>query len=612
MIVPMKRVTVLCVAGDRNDAVTRLRALGMLHVAAERVAGGEELEDARRQLERARTALAGLPAGSDGATPAPRGAASLVDDVLRLVHERRELDGTLAQLGAERAAIAPFGDFDPDQARELAAHGLVLRLYQFPAKGELPPVPAGASLQVVGEGGGSRAAVLLGPPSVALAAREVPLPERSLGACERELGERRERRAAIERELAGLATSRDALVGRIGRLEDEVQFAEAKAAMGSHDGIAWLSGYCPASAVPRLTEHARSAGWALVVAEPSKDEPVPTLLESRPWIRQVHAVLEMIGITPGYAEPDVSPLFLIFLVLFAAMLIGDAGYGALMLVGVLAARRKYRTAPAQPFHLLRTIALATIAWGAVTGTWFAIPAVPAALDVFRVEWLAGADKLATTKHVMLLCFFLGAAHLTIAHVWAAMRAGRSLTALAQFGWIATTWCMFFVARTMVLGDPFPGVMMPITIAGIAAIVLFMTPVRQLKDEWFNHVMLPLSLVSNFVDVVSYLRLFAVGTAGVAVASSFNDMAARIGAGGGADLVVAALVAIFGHTLNLLLCAMGVLVHGVRLNTLEFSAHLGMQWSGVPYRPLRDRGPAPLGADGVSGGPTPSATDDPIT
>ena len=116
----------------------------------------------------------------------------------------------------------------------------------------------------------------------------------------------------------------------------------------------------------------------------------------------------------------------------------------------------------------------------------------------------------------------------------------------------------------------------------------MTPPAKFKDEWFNHVMLPLSLVSNFVDVVSYLRLFAVGVAGFEVAKAFNNMAADAAADGGSGYVVAALIAIFGHSLNLALCAMGVLVHGVRLNTLEFSAHLGLQWNGFSYRPFARR------------------------
>jgi V/A-type H+-transporting ATPase subunit I len=148
--------------------------------------------------------------------------------------------------------------------------------------------------------------------------------------------------------------------------------------------------------------------------------------------------------------------------------------------------------------------------------------------------------------------------------------------------------MFAIARHMVLGEHMPSPMWTVLAVGTALIVLFMTPIAKFKDEWFNHVMLPLSLVSNFVDVVSYLRLFAVGVAGFEVAKAFNNMAADAASGGGFGYATAALIAVFGHSLNLALCAMGVLVHGVRLNTLEFSAHLGLQWNGFSYRPFARR------------------------
>jgi V/A-type H+-transporting ATPase subunit I len=539
--------------------------------------------------------LAALP--SDGAeavapasaptSPPPIHASDVVVEVHRVLAAQQEVDQELAQLHAEHAAQAGFGDFDPDAARALGSHGVALRLYQFPSK-EAPAAPAGTSLQAVSSAGGTTCAVLVGPPEATLAAREVPLPARSLAAIARALDAAQQRRSALAAELGALGAARGTVATRVKELEDELQLQQARAAMGSEQALAWITGFVPQDGVDGVLAAAARAGWAVSVCAPDAADVVPTKLQSKPWVRQVHAVLDMIGITPGYGEADVSALFLVFLVVFAAMLIGDAGYGALILFGVFLARRKWRHAPAPPFHLLRSVGVATVAWGVVTGTYFAIPTVPAFLDVLRIEWLAGADKAATSKHVMLLCFALGAIHITIAHLWSAWRMGKSLAALAQLGWIASTWCMFCIARTMVLGDPFPAFMIPVTVAGVAAVVLFMTPVRQLKDEWFNHVMLPLSLVSNFVDVVSYLRLFAVGTAGVAVASSFNDMAARIGADGGFSVVLAALVAIFGHTLNLVLCAMGVLVHGVRLNTLEFSAHMGLQWSGVPYRPLQRR------------------------
>ena len=124
--------------------------------------------------------------------------------------------------------------------------------------------------------------------------------------------------------------------------------------------------------------------------------------------------------------------------------------------------------------------------------------------------------------------------------------------------------------------------------GLTLVVLFMTPVRRLKAEIINHAMLGLSVVSNFVDVVSYVRLFAVGMASVMVAQSFNSMALQLGIEKIWTIPFIALILFAGHALNIVLCALGILVHAVRLNTLEFSNHIGLQWAGIKYNPFRKK------------------------
>jgi V/A-type H+-transporting ATPase subunit I len=296
----------------------------------------------------------------------------------------------------------------------------------------------------------------------------------------------------------------------------------------------------------------------------------------------------MISILPGYREVDISAAFLFFLSIFFAMLVGDAGYGALFLILTAWARIKKPNAPASVFSLLYILSTCTLIWGILTGNYFGYYTynnLPSPLKALTISWLAGADS---ETHLMLVCFYIGAIHLTLAHLWNTVRMINTTQALAQIGWICTTWTMFFAARTMVLNEPFPGWVQYMLITGVVLIICFMTPVRQLKSEWFNHVMLPLTLISNFVDVVSYLRLFAVGTASFAVANAFNEMLLANGLSVSVAGLGKAVLLFAGHALNIVLAAMGVLVHGVRLNTLEFSSHVGMQWTGTPYQPFEER------------------------
>jgi vacuolar-type H+-ATPase subunit I/STV1 len=201
------------------------------------------------------------------------------------------------------------------------------------------------------------------------------------------------------------------------------------------------------------------------------------------------------------------------------------------------------------------------------------------LRALSVDWLRDDDNL------MRLCFLIGAIHLTLAHAWVAVLSWNRLTALAELGWIAVTWTIYFGVGHLVLSRPLPTFAGWLFLVGICLIVLFMTPRRALKRDFHKHIMLPLTLVGNFGDLISYVRLFAVGSATAAIAMAFNEMALGSGIRGPGQAVVASLILLVAHGLNILLCALAVLVHGVRLNTLEFCGQMGIQWNGFPYKPF---------------------------
>lgn len=103
--------------------------------------------------------------------------------------------------------------------------------------------------------------------------------------------------------------------------------------------------------------------------------------------------------------------------------------------------------------------------------------------------------------------------------------------------------------------------------------------------------LPLSLIGNFGDVVSYLRLYLVSTASVVLVKAVNGILFGAGPLGWAGMIGAGVVLFFVHALNLMLASLAVLVHGIRLNALEFSTHMGIQWLGRPYSPFRKEIPS---------------------
>jgi V/A-type H+-transporting ATPase subunit I len=452
-----------------------------------------------------------------------------------------------------------------------------VRLFQVPSKEALPRID-GALVQVLRDDKTSKYLAIISRSPVETGGREFPLPARSLKAVDAELAASRQAMDEADRLLVAARDRRVDVEHHLRSLEDRERFLAARDGMGTWQRVTYIKGYCPADGEPALRRAAATEGWGLLINDPGPDETVPTLLSNSRWVRPIKAVLDMIGILPGYQEIDISACFLLFFSLFFAMLVGDAGYGLVFLLLTVAARMKLRRAPIQPFALMGIMSVSTMVWGVLTGTYFGVANPPAWLLRFKVEWLTNEDNL------KLFCFLIGTAHLMVAHAWNGIRNRRTWQALAQVGWMGTTLCMFYFSRFMVLAYPLPGFVVPVLVGSIVLIVLFMTPIKALKDEWFNHVMLPLSLVSNFMDVVSYVRLYAVGMASLALAMAFNDMAAGFGDGVGATLG-AALVLFLGHALNLVLSAMGVLVHGVRLNALEFSSHIGLSWTGFAYSPF---------------------------
>ena len=231
----------------------------------------------------------------------------------------------------------------------------------------------------------------------------------------------------------------------------------------------------------------------------------------------------------------------------------------------------------------------TILWGAVTGTWFGSEKI-AQLPFINELVISkiGSFGEANQDLLIFICFVIGVIQLTIAHVIRAIKVINSGKALAELGWVMILWGMFFAAGKLIIGRVFPSQAHWLFIIG-SVLVLFFSKKEKgvIKGTLSTLTELPLNIISSFSDIVSYLRLFAVGYASVIVAQSFNDMALAGGINSAVSAFAAAVILFFGHALNIILGGMAVVVHGVRLNMLEFSGHLGMQWSGKKYEPFRE-------------------------
>jgi len=353
--------------------------------------------------------------------------------------------------------------------------------------------------------------------------------------------------------------------------------------------LAYLQGFMPACEVRRLVDLANKKGWAYLIQEPDNLGEVPTLIKNPRWLRIIEPVFKFMGTLPGYNELDISFHFLLFFSLFFALLIGDAGYGLVFLIVTYLIRKKVSTVPAEPFMLMYVLSTATIIWGALTGTWFGLERI-GQVPIFNYLIIDRIDSFVADNQVFLmyLCFLIGVIQLSIAHGIVALRQINRLTAFSQVGWIGIIWSLFFFIGKLILNRPLPEYFAWLLIGGMSLVILFSASQRNfLKGIGISLVNLPLKLISSFADILSYLRLFVIGYVTVMVAANFNALATELGKRGFLGIVTAALIILFGHSLNVALGLLSVLVHGIRLNMLEFSGHLEMQWSGIEYKPFKE-------------------------
>lgn len=589
MIEKMKKVTVVCVHADRERTVDRLAELGVVHVVDVTSPESEALEAIRSARDRAQRTR-GLLAATTAAESAPGTAAldgkELTDRVLELQDAIREADDAAYHWRGALEALQPWGSFSRQDLELIEKHGYQVRLCRASQKSMPKALPDGAILARVCIHNKLVHYVVFAPEGVELGDQFEPvyLPdETDIDRVKANIAECEARRADARGELAGLAHRRHLLDPYIEELDVRSSQIQAHDGMGCEEHVAYLKGYVPASRFARLEDAAQANGWGLLDEDAdSDDDRAPTLITVPGWLKLSKPIFSFLGILPGYSEADVSASVLVFLSLFFGIIIGDAGYGTIFLaIGVTLRLRVRDPGKKLPLNLFILLSSVTLLWGALSGNWFALPAESLPAPMRGISALT--DAAVKNKNVQWLCFFIAAVHLSLARLWQAAVRINSREAIGHIGWAMLLWGNFFTAVELIA---FPGTFPRFAIGLYAVGVVLVLACGVKWGEIGDVINLPFTFIGSFVDVLSYIRLFAVGLASYFIAASFNNMGAMIHGLSPWLIPAAVLVVLFGHLLNVALGFMGVLVHGVRLNTLEFSNQMGMTWSGRPYQPLQ--------------------------
>ena len=611
MIAAMKHVTILTTLSRRRRTIVRLRDMGLLHIEQRHDAAEisskihtrvttcrQALQTMRRyrkinirrrtvRVRRTRARERGIFLGEDIAR-------EVVANVRRL-DALREEEQRIAHYAID---LRVWGAFKWEAIEQLQEqHGLYVHFYTMRKKTFARQAPPAA--MVVGRQRGRIYFVVISRTED----NELPYEEARPPMHNLDRLHRRQERIADEQkklniELARLSRSLPTVNTSYQRLYDLNQIITARNALIWKGDVVFVRGFMPAHRIAELKRHASEMKWGLLIRDPLPEEEPPTMLTNPKSIAIINPVYRMLGTLPGYREPEISALFLLFFVLFFAMIIGDAGY-ALLMIGCALGIRLFarRQAHKQGAALLFVVGGATLVWGSLSGNWFGVEEFstrswPARLTIGQLN----AFDTRSIPFVQWICFLIAAVHISIAHVWRTVnewKHGYWLRACVNIGWILLILGLYSLVVRLILGAFgfwYMENVLPLLIAGIVGIIIFEQ--QQRGVSFFIGVLKGLgslfstllNSISAFADIISYLRLFAVGLASVEIARSFNQISQSIEGGVGAA-ILSILLLCLGHSLNLAMGALSIIVHGVRLNMLEFSSHLGVEWSGTAYRPF---------------------------
>ena len=595
MISKMTRYSFILLSGEKEGFIEALQETGLVDITRSEKPVDEtsaKLSGEIDLLNGIKRGLGNIPVPEETPETDPDGEDLIVQASDALMDYSETID-RIKLLKAKRDALAAWGAFDPSTLDRLREAGVPIHFHEVRRKAFRPEWASECALSVISENKSLVRFVVAGEDSLP---GEIAQPEGELHAAEQELQEAKERLGHIMSRIAGLKKQLPLL---------EQQEAEAYAKL---DGYLAGSAAVPAAenTIVTYTGYALTDNDAILrekldkldvfyLAEPASVEDAPPVaLKNNRFVRMFEVLTDMYG-RPSYDGFDPTPFLSIFFLLFFAMCMGDAGYGLVLIIaGVLLLKVKSFKDVAP---LVVTLGVATTVVGFFFHTFFSIDiskwAVFAPIKgIFLPAQIAGYDG------AMVLSLVVGVLHLCLAMIVKTVQATRNHGFLASLG--TWGWTLLIVGGVAVGAFALAGVLdasltkwILIGLGAVSAlgIFIFNTPGRNPLLNIGSGLWDTYNTATGLLgDVLSYLRLYALGLAGAMLGYAFNDLGKMVlGDGSGAaGWIGFILIVVVGHTLNIAMCALGAFVHPLRLNFLEFFKNSGYEGNGRNFRPLTNK------------------------
>ncbi len=608
MITKMTKYSFILLTGEKEGFLEQLQELGVVDISRSVKPVDQDSSVMLHKAERARKTLEfleGIDYSKDADAEAiAKATVNVEGDPVDFIEECRtrlaELHIANANAEKQLNARRPWGEYDKKAVDGLADLGYIVRYYSVDAKkfdetwGELYP------LQVVSNDGKKIWFVTVAPKGelYSFPVQEMSVPEGTYAEAAAELAE-------IKAEMieckAGLLNAKDYIPAIKEACNNDLveldRYLAKEAGQGAaEDLVTVFTGFAPVENDAELVEAFDNMGVLYLKEEAVLEDNPPIKLKNNWFTRQFEVFTEMYG-APVYTEFDPTPIVAPFYLLFFAMCMGDAGYGLiLILLGIAVAKKWINIAMLKNIGpIISILGAGTFAIGLVLGTAFGI-------DLSAAEWYPQAMKkimitgtIAGFPAQMILALGIG-----IFHICLAMTV-KAIGYTKRFGFRETVsvwgWLLLIVGgiATGALGmaklvspDVIKWIVIVIGVISALGIYIFNTPGKNPLSNIGSGLWDTYNMVTGILgDVLSYIRLYALGLAGGMLGQAFNILGGII-VGDGISVInflPFALILLFGHSLNLAMSCLGAFVHPLRLTFVEYFKNAGYEGKGKEYNPL---------------------------
>lgn len=609
MIEPMIRYNLLLYHGDVKPFMEKLRDLGVVDITFRDWDAPQEVREMVSLSERYRAVYQHLGSVKPGAAEDELKSGDLapfatVDEAVEAYESAAErisqLENMRAKATTELDELSMWGEFDPDEIKRLRTEeGIALRFFEVSAKQYKPEWEREYAIQVVASNlGGETYFVVaqpvdfsaggnavLEPVDLGNAVVELKAPEMTFAQKERQIEEYLRQEKEQQEIIARAALSRDRIWADYLKMKDRIMFDDAV-----HAGESFADGTIQIVEAWSVEQN-RGKVEAFLDAEGIIYESDRAVAAENPPIKLKNhffaRLFEPIGslyMLPRYNEIDITPFFAPFFMIFFGMCFGDAGYGLLFILAILIFWRKIPAKFRDFAWLALFLNIATVFFGMLTGNFFGIElAKVPALVRFR-------EYFVSNENMFDVAIGLGAAQILFGMILRifnrSKQNGSFLYGLSTLGWV-----ILLVSGGLALGGVLDsaGILFYVLL-GIAGVLIFFfnsphkNPLVNIGAGLYNSYEMATGVVG---DLVSYVRLFAIGLAGAIIAQVFNALS--VGLSGNIPVlswIFMAVILVIGHGLNIFISALGAFVHPVRLTFVEFYKNAGFEGGGRKFTPFK--------------------------